>query len=144
MNGKTVLVVGASGFVGGAVVQCLAEAGDCQVIAVSRRRPPDLPAGVSHLSLDLLDSLACQASIADPANALERVTHVVYAAINETPGDLVASWTDPHHAARNGQMFENLLEPLFAVAPTLQQVVAIHGTKAYCRAAAGIPAAPGV
>lgn len=131
MKGKTVLVVGASGFVGGAVVQCLAAAGDCRVIAASRRRPPDLPAGVAHLALDLLDATACQQQVEDQANGLASVTHVVYAAINETPGDLVASWTDPLHAERNGQMLENLMEPLFAVATGLQQVVAIHGTKAY-------------
>ncbi|MFA5493674.1 MAG: NAD-dependent epimerase/dehydratase family protein [Porticoccaceae bacterium] len=126
MIGKTVLVVGASGFVGGAVVQCLAGAGGA-VIAASRRRPADLPAGVAHLALDLLDPAACRAGAA----GLGAVTHVVYAAINETPGDLVASWTDPEHAARNGQMLENLLEPLFEVAKGLQQVVLIHGTKAY-------------
>ncbi|MDY0070952.1 MAG: NAD-dependent epimerase/dehydratase family protein [Porticoccaceae bacterium] len=127
MGERTVVVAGASGFVGGAVVNCLAAAGDCRVVALSRRRPADLPAGVEHRGVDLLDAAACGALARD----LTGVTQVVYAAINETPGDLVASWTDPHHAERNGRMLENLLEPLFAAAPGLCQVVAIHGTKAY-------------
>jgi nucleoside-diphosphate-sugar epimerase len=56
---------------------------------------------------------------------------VVYAAVNETPGDLVASWTDPHHAERNGQMFRNLFDIALSANRTLRHVSVVHGTKAY-------------
>ena len=65
------------------------------------------------------------------APAIGGVTHVVYAAVNETPGDLIASWSDPLHAERNGAMFANLLAVLTQAAPHLEHVVLVHGTKAY-------------
>jgi nucleoside-diphosphate-sugar epimerase len=65
------------------------------------------------------------------AERLADVTHLVYAAVNETPGDLVAAWSDPHHAARNGAMFENLLAALEAGAPGMRHATLVHGTKAY-------------
>lgn len=124
---QTVLVVGASGFVGSAVVEAFSRQPHCQVIALSRRPPGRLPAEVKFIALDLLDPAAC----VEAARQLQGVTHLVYTAVNETPGDLIASWTDPDHAGRNGQMFQNLLEPLLVVADNLQQVVLMHGTKAY-------------
>lgn len=124
---RTVLVVGASGFVGSAVVSRLIKSPSADVIALSRRRPDSLPEGVRFLPVDLLDPSACEVA----APALAGVTHIVYAAVNETPGDLVASWTDPHHAGRNGSMLQNLMEPLLPLAERLEQVVLVHGTKAY-------------
>ena len=126
-DSKTVLVVGASGFVGSAAVEAFSREDGCRVIALSRRRPDSLPEGVAFLSLDLLDQNAC----AQVAEQLAGVTHLVYAAVNETPGDLIASWTDPDHAGRNGQMLENLMQPLLLVTKALQQVILMHGTKAY-------------
>jgi nucleoside-diphosphate-sugar epimerase len=137
-HSRTVLVAGASGFVGGAVVERLAADPDTRVIGVSRRRPATLPEDVRHIPLDLLDAEACR----NAGSALAEVTHFVYAAVNETPGDLVASWTDPTHAARNGRMFEALVDPLLEAAGGLRQVVLMHGTKAYASHLGDRPVAP--
>ena len=83
--------------------------------------------GARFLSIDLRDAGSCR----EAARSLTGATHLVYAAVNETPGDLVASWTDSGHAARNGAMFANLLDALIEHAPGLEQVTLVHGTKAY-------------
>jgi nucleoside-diphosphate-sugar epimerase len=122
----TVLIAGASGFVGGAAVERFAADG-AAVIGLSRRAPATRITGVVHLPLDLRDASACRAM----APALAPVTHLVYAAVNETPGDLVASWKDPEHAARNGAMFVNLLGMFERSGSALEHVTLVHGTKAY-------------
>ncbi|MDB6062525.1 MAG: hypothetical protein JWM78_2628 [Verrucomicrobiaceae bacterium] len=127
MNNKKVLVVGASGLVGDAAIQQLAKSDANRVIGLSRRRPAQLPAHVAHIALDLLDAEACRIN----ATQLSDVTHVIYAAVNETPGDLVASWTDPKHAERNGIMFRNLLDIALVDNKNLEHIVLVHGTKAY-------------
>ncbi|HMO42869.1 MAG TPA: SDR family NAD(P)-dependent oxidoreductase [Phenylobacterium sp.] len=64
------VVLGAGGGLGGALVRRLAaDGGQTEVVALSRRRPPDLPAGVSWLYADLDDetslAAAAQASARD-------------------------------------------------------------------------------
>jgi nucleoside-diphosphate-sugar epimerase len=137
MAQKIVLVAGASGFVGGAAIARFAAEG-WQVMGLSRREPARKVPGVEYRRVDLLDPAACRAAAPD----LHHVTHVVYAAVNETPGDLVASWTDPLHAARNGAMFENLLDALLSAAHRLEHVTVIHGTKAYATHLASRPVVP--
>jgi nucleoside-diphosphate-sugar epimerase len=134
---RTVLVAGASGFVGSAVVERFAARG-WRVIGISRRRPVRPIDGVEYRTIDLLDAGSCLATLRD----VGAVTHLVYAAVNETPGDLVASWTDPTHAARNGRMFENLLDAVMPVAPDLQHVALVHGTKAYATHLSARPFVP--
>src|SRR3546814_3839373 len=124
MADRVVAIDGASGFVGAAAAQRFAEDG-WHVIGLSRRRPAKTLPGVEYLAIDLLDSKSCE----EVTERLEEVTHLVYAAVNETPGDLVASWTDPQHAARNGAMFTNLLDPLTASAKGLRHVGVVHGTR---------------
>jgi nucleoside-diphosphate-sugar epimerase len=123
---RSVLVAGASGFAGSAAARQFAAEG-WQVTGLSRRPPPVPLSGVEYLQVDLRDPEACRKA----AQRLDTITHVVYAAVNETEGDLVASWMDPTHAARNGAMFRNLFEPLLAAAPRLEHVALVHGTKAY-------------
>jgi nucleoside-diphosphate-sugar epimerase len=137
MARKVVLVAGASGFVGGAVIERFAAAG-WRVIGLSRRVPAKKVPGVEYHRVDLLDREACRTSLPD----VRDVTHVVYAAVNETPGDLVASWTDPTHAARNGGMLEHLLDALLPAARELQHVALVHGTKAYATHLANRPVVP--
>lgn len=122
----TILVAGASGFVGGAAIAELAGKGR-KVIGLSRKPPIEPVEGATYVPLDLLDRDACRAAAA----GFTDVTHLVYAAVNETPGDLVASWSDPTHAERNGRMFAHLLDALIEVAPKLRHVSLVHGTKAY-------------
>ena len=124
MTRKTVLVAGATGLVGYAVLKQVRAAADTDVIALSRRRPPGF-AG-RHLALDLTDPAACEAASA----AMRDVTHVVYAALFELPG-LVEGWRNDQQIATNDRMLRNLLGPLLRVAPGLRHVTLLQGTKAY-------------
>jgi len=137
MAERIVLVAGASGFVGSAAIERFAAIG-WQVIGLSRRIPSRKVPRAEYRCLDLLDREACRGFLAD----LHGITHLVYAAVNETPGDLVASWTDPTHAARNGRMLENLLDALLPAAGKLQHIALIHGTKAYATHLAMRPIVP--
>ena len=86
---NTVLVAGASGLVGAAVVDRFLDDG-WDVIAVSRRKPEvfsDKP--FRHLAVDLQDEAACKQAFSDIAD----VTHLVYTAVYEKPG-LIAGWTE--------------------------------------------------
>lgn len=123
----TVLIVGATGVVGHAAANRFAAAGH-KVLGLSRRTPAQPAPGADYLALDLLDRDACLAA-AEPH--FGDVTHIVYGAVNETPGDLMASWSDPDHATRNGRMLENLLAPFERRKGRLRHVSIVHGTKAY-------------
>ncbi|MCC7363775.1 MAG: NAD-dependent epimerase/dehydratase family protein [Dehalococcoidia bacterium] len=125
MTKKTVLIAGASGLVGEAAARKFASQPDWDVIGVSRRIPPDLP-GVQLQSVDLLDEAACKRAF----GAMGHVTHLIYAAVNESPG-LFAGWIDDDQIERNGRMLRNLFEPLSEVAAGLEHVSLLHGTKAY-------------
>ncbi len=124
MGRKTVLVAGATGLVGYAAVKRFAGLADTDVIAVSRRPPSD--AAVRQLALDLTDAAACAAA----ADALQDVTHLVYAALFELPG-LIEGWRDDQQIATNDRMLRNLLDPLLRAAWGLRHVTLLQGTKAY-------------
>jgi nucleoside-diphosphate-sugar epimerase len=121
-----VLIAGASGLVGGAAARAFAGRG-WDVVGTSRRAPTQDVPGTAHLPLDLTDADGCRRALAD----VPPFTHLAYAAINETPGDLVASWSDPEHAGRNGAMFANLLDAMLATGDRLAHVSLVHGGKAY-------------
>ena len=123
---RHILVAGASGVIGSAVVEHFARMGGWRVTALSRRRPVVAPdAGFTHLGVDLVDAAACAAAIA----GLPPVTHFVHAAVSEAPG-LASGWRDPDRIALNGAMFTNLLDPL-ARAGHLRHVQILQGAKAY-------------
>jgi nucleoside-diphosphate-sugar epimerase len=125
MTQKKVLVAGATGLVGYAAMKHFASQPDCEVIAVSRRRP-DETYGARFLSLDLTDARACAAIAPEFAG----VTHLVYAALYERP-ELVAGWQEDEQIRTNDTMLRNLFDPLEKVAPTLSHVALLQGTKAY-------------
>lgn len=122
---KKVLIAGASGVVGYAAMKHLAGLPDCEVIAVSRRKP-DETYGATFLSVDLADEAAC----ADAFGAMGGVTHLVYAALYEKPG-LVAGWRERDQIDLNDRMLRNLFEPLSRAASGLRHVSLLQGTKAY-------------
>ena len=124
--GKCIVIAGASGVVGTAAAREFASS-RWRVIGLSRRPPTEAVDGVEYLTVNLRDPAACR----HVAPALSQATHLVYAAVNATPGDLVSSWLDPTHAERNGRMFENLFKALLDVAVRFQHVTLVHGTKAY-------------
>jgi nucleoside-diphosphate-sugar epimerase len=79
---KIVLIAGASGLVGTAVVDKFLD-DDWEVIAVSRRRPEvfsDKP--FRHLPIDLQDEQACRQAV----RSLSGVTHVVSRPCTKRPG----------------------------------------------------------
>ena len=124
MTGRTVLVAGATGLVGTAVLKHFSKTPDTDVIALSRRRPADFV--TRHIPLDLTNPTAC----ADIATTLSNVTHLVYAALFELAG-LVDGWRSQQQIATNDRMLRNLLTPLVAAAPNLRHVTLLQGTKAY-------------
>src|SRR5437870_4811625 len=122
MPSKTVLIAGATGLVGRAVLKQFTAQADCAVIALSRRRP-DETFGARWQPLDLTDTAAC----ANLAPELADVTHLVYAALYERPG-LVAGEDEQIHT--NEAMLGNLFGPLERTAKRLRHVALLQGTKA--------------
>ena len=118
---RKVLVVGALGLVGRAVVEALEGQVGCEVVAVSRRQP-DFPVRARFLQLDLTDRTACRQQF----GRLNGVTHVVYAALYEKP-DLIAGWRDDEQIETNTRMLANVLD---FVTPT-RHFTLLQGTKAY-------------
>lgn len=122
----TILIAGASGVIGAGAIEHFGCLPDWNVIALSRRCPVvSANAAYHHIAVDLTDAAHCAHAIA----ALPTVTHLIYAAVMESPG-LVAGWRDPAIMAANGQMFANLLAPL-AASGTLRHVSLLQGAKAY-------------
>jgi nucleoside-diphosphate-sugar epimerase len=119
---RTVVVAGASGLVGAAVVEAFAEDG-WSVIAVSRRAP-EVDVRHVHLPVDLQDPVSVRAAV----ESVGQATHLVYAAVHEKPG-LVRGWRDPDQMRTNLQMLQGMLTALEG-AP-LQHVTLLQGTKAY-------------
>ncbi len=122
---RTVLVAGASGLVGYAVMKHYAAQPDTEVIAVSRRTPDDT-FGARHVAVDLTDEAGCSALF----GAMTGVTHLVYAALYEKPG-LIDGWLADDQIDTNGRMLRNLFEPLLKAARGLRHVALLQGTKAY-------------
>jgi nucleoside-diphosphate-sugar epimerase len=120
------LVAGASGVVGSAVVEHVLNETDWDVVALSRRAPrirADRP--VEHVAVDLRD----RSAVASVVAGLTDVTHLVFAALYEKPG-LVEGWTEADQMQTNATMFANLLDALVA-SPGLEHVSLMQGTKAY-------------
>lgn len=120
-----VLVAGATGLVGYAAMKHFGSRSDCEVVALSRRRP-DETFGARWLPLDLTDAAAAAAL----APELAGVTHLVFAALHERPG-LVAGWQEQVQIETNDRMLRNLLGPLERASPQLRHVALLQGTKAY-------------
>ena len=121
-----VLVVGASGVVGQAVVRHFAGLPGWSAIAVSRRRPVNIPDSVEHLAVDLTDRVTCDAVF----GALRDVTHLVYAAVYEKPG-LVGGWIDKDQMQMNLNMLRHVVDPLERAARGLRHITILQGGKAY-------------
>jgi nucleoside-diphosphate-sugar epimerase len=122
---KRVVVAGATGLVGHAAIRCFLQGSDCEVIAISRRRPEGI-AGSRFMSVDLGDARSCAEAVA----AIGGVTHLVYAALHERPG-LLKGWSDQEQIALNDRMLRNLLGPLEKASPPLRHVLLMQGGKAY-------------
>jgi nucleoside-diphosphate-sugar epimerase len=122
---RKILIAGATGLVGSAAMKHFGSRGDCDVTALSRRKP-DETFGARWLPLDLTDAAACRAQ----APAFAGTTHLVYAALYERPG-LVAGWREDEQIRTNEAMLVNLFGAVEAASPDLRHVALLQGTKAY-------------
>src|SRR6202165_5278412 len=125
MPTKKVVVAGATGLVGNAALRHFGSKSECEVVALSRRKPRQLY-GARHVPIDLTVSAQCARTAPD----LRGATHLVYAALYEGP-DLVDGWRDENQIRTNDAMLRNLMAALEPVAPSLQHVALLQGTKAY-------------
>jgi len=121
----TVLIAGAGGLVGRAVIDQYLGEGGWDVIGLSRRDPAP-STGASHVVVDLADAASCQARL----GPLRGITHVVYAALFEKP-DLAQGWLEDDQIATNLAMLTNLMDSIEANNPDLHHVTLLQGAKAY-------------
>jgi nucleoside-diphosphate-sugar epimerase len=126
------LVAGALGVVGRAVVERIAASADAEVVALARRAPDAglleslraAPSPVRWVGCDLRDAAAARGALAPHRDT----THLVYAALYEKP-ELIRGWLAPDHVDVNAAMLANLFSALEG-AP-LAHVALLQGTKAY-------------
>ena len=132
MKKSKVVVTGALGVVGRAVVERLAARPEVQVVGVSRRTPDsgflhavrDAGNPVEWVHCDLQDAAATRVALAPHRDA----PHLVYAALYEKP-NLVRGWFEPDHVEKNAAMLENTLGAL--AGGRLEHATLLQGTKAY-------------
>ncbi len=115
----TVLVVGASGVIGGNHVARLAGRDDVDVIALARRPPDSAAANVAPLPLDLLAE-----DHGGVGAGLTAVSHLVYAAYIDAP-----DWQAQR--APNLKLFQAALDLAARHCPALRHVTLLQGMKAY-------------
>lgn len=118
MARRTCIVAGALGVAGRALLDTLDAAGDCDIIALSRRKP-DFPTRARVVPVDLTDVREASAAL----SALGSVTHVYFAAY--APRATLAEEVAPNLA-----MLANLVSAAEA-AGTLRHVALVHGSKWY-------------
>jgi len=116
---KTIVVAGAVGVIGRAVLAHFDQLPDVNVIALSRRAP-DFPTRAKHISIDLLSETDCAAK----AQAFAGVTHIVFAAYQEK---LDLSEQVPPNLA----MIRNLVTTIEKASSSLKHVTLMQGGKAY-------------
>ncbi len=117
------LVVGALGLVGRAVLRHFESMPQWRLTGLSRRQP-DFPTRCEMLSVDLRDPGACEAA----AGSLSGVTHIVYCA-NSEETSLLSGWLQKDHVETNVAMLRNLMEPLRTSARGLRHVTLLQGRR---------------
>lgn len=119
MAKQKLVVAGAMGVIGRAVIERIAGHPDWDVIGLSRRTP-DYESQASHISVDLLDPEDCR----DKLGGLTDVTHLAFAAYIE-------KLRLADQVAPNLALITNLVRSLQEVAPSLHHVTLFQGGKAY-------------
>jgi nucleoside-diphosphate-sugar epimerase len=121
----TVLIVGALGVVGRAVLEHFEAQEGWEIVAVARRAP-EFETRARFLSVDLTDRDSCLSQL----GALRGVTRVVYAALFEKP-ELGRGWLELDQIATNCAMLANLLDAVEPANPSLRHIALMQGAKAY-------------
>ena len=114
----TAVIAGATGMIGRAIAQRLAELGGWDVIGLARK--PRDSGGMRWIAVDLADADDCRRKLA----GLTAVTHLFYAARYDHPEGV------PERADTNSEMLRNVVDSL-ASANALAHVHAVHGSKYY-------------
>lgn len=121
----TVLVAGAGGLIGRAVIRHYLAQGGWDVVALSRKAPAP-ETGAAHIAVDLADVASCEGRL----GGLGNVTRIVYAALFEKP-DLTQGWLEEDQIATNLAMLTNLMAAIEPNNPGLRHVTLLQGAKAY-------------
>lgn len=121
MPQQKALIAGATGVVGRNLLRHLLASGGWDIVTLSRRKP-DVQGAYEHIAVDLLDAAQCKARLAH----LTDVTHVFYVAVATNPDPLA-----PALIEANLSMLRNLVETIETVAPNLQHIHFMQGTKWY-------------
>lgn len=117
--GKTALVVGANGVIGGNLIDHLLTLDDWDIIGLSRRGGVS-SARVRYIAVDLLERDATHQALAE----LSEVTHVFYAAFQDRP-----SWAEL--VPPNLAMLVNVVDAIEPLANDLQHISLMQGYKVY-------------
>lgn len=115
---KTIVVAGALGLVGRAVVEYCEGLPEVEVIGLSRRAP-DFASRAQFISVDLTDRADCARKLA----GIGTVTHIVFAALQQASS--VAAEVGPNLA-----MLRNVME-ILGRGSDLQHVMLLQGGKSY-------------
>jgi len=119
MTERTALIAGATGIVGRNLLRHLLAVGGWKIVAVSRRKP-DVLGDYQHIGVDLMNAEECRTKLGH----LRDVTHVFFAALSGN--------RELHQAAvDNLILLRNMVETIESVAPGLEHIHAVHGTKWY-------------
>ncbi|WP_394846953.1 SDR family oxidoreductase [Pendulispora brunnea] len=116
---KVALMVGARGIIGSHLIDHLVEAGEWDVVGLSRRGGVSTDR-VRHIAVDLLDADQTRQKLRD----LTDVTHVFYTAFQDRP-----TWAEL--VAPNLSMLVHVVEAIEPVAKGLEHVSLMQGTKVY-------------
>ena len=116
---RTVLVAGAQGVSGRAVLERYATLSSTAVYGLSRRRAAG-DGNASHISVDLLDSVDAKAKL----GLLTKATHLVFGAYVEKP-------TPTEKTEVNVRLLRNFLDAIEETAPSLKHITIYQGGKAY-------------
>ena len=118
-NNRHALIAGATGIVGARIAEQLHSNG-WRTTGLCRRLP-ESDRGYELISVDLTEATGCREKLA----TLTGVTHVFYAARYDHPEG------QPEAVDVNASMLRNLIDAIEPVAPDLQHVHLVHGTKYY-------------
>lgn len=119
MPPKRILIAGALGVIGRALVEHCEDDPDIELIGLARRRP-EFPTRAEFRSVDLLDRADCERQLSDLGN----LSHIVYAAWQPWP-------SRREEVAPNLTMLRNLMETAGNRASGLRHVTLLQGAKAY-------------